>query len=409
MAARSYHDEKVGNMMKVLMVNKFLYPKGGSETYIFSLGKLLEEHGHEVQFFGLKDERNTVGNRVNSLVDSMEFADGIKKNLKAPFRIIYNGKARKDIRLVLDDFQPDVVHINNIEFHLTPSILLEIDKWRKESEKKCRIVNTTHDYQLVCPNHTMIGADQKPCEKCLDGHYTHCIQTKCLKNSTLKSALGAADAFYWKHKNVYRLVDTFICCSRFLKEKLDTQPQYRGKTVVLHNFDFVPRLNGIEKKNYILYFGRMDAIKGVDTLIEAAKRMPEKKFVFAGEGPSAEKTKSTPNIRYVGFQSGEVLYRLIAEAKLTVCPSEWYENCPFSVIEAISLGTPVAGARIGGIPELITEGKTGELFEAGDVDDMVRTIEKISDASEKYSASCSDADFETAESYYNQLMKIYGA
>lgn len=157
--------------MRILLVNKFIFPKGGAETYTFDVGKMLEEHGHEVQYFGLENEKNIVGNRVGSYVTNMDFSQGIRANLNAPFRIIYSREARKKIRAVLDDFQPDVVHLNNIQYHLTPSIILEINKWRKETKKECKIVYTTHDYQLVCPSHGMFDVNMKPCELCLDGHY----------------------------------------------------------------------------------------------------------------------------------------------------------------------------------------------------------------------------------------------
>ena len=93
--------------MRILLVNKFIFPKGGAETYTFDVGKMLEEHGHEVQYFGLENEKNTVGNRIGSYVTNMDFSQGIKANLNAPFRIIYSREARKKIRAVLDDFQPD--------------------------------------------------------------------------------------------------------------------------------------------------------------------------------------------------------------------------------------------------------------------------------------------------------------
>ena len=398
--------------MRVLIINKFLYPKGGSETYIFSLAETLRAHGHQVQFFGLRNAKNIVGNRIDALVSDMEFADGVKKNLTAPLRIIYNRQARREIRRVLDDFQPDALHVNNIEFHLTPSILLEIDQWRRQSGKSCRVVYTAHDYQLVCPSHGMFTPDRRPCEKCLDGRYSHCIRAKCIKGSALKSMLGAADAYYWRRRNVYKAVDAFICCSRFLKDKLDTQPQYSGKTVALHNFVHVPACPDVQKKDYVLYFGRLSPEKGADALLKAAERMPGQAFVFAGSGPSEAKARGIPNVRCVGFQSGAALYRLIAEARLSVCPSECYENCPFSIIESISLGTPVVGARIGGIPELIPPGQTGELFPAGDVDALVRAIQQVGAAeaaSGAYSRNCSAADFETAQSYYDRLITLYRA
>lgn len=396
--------------MRVLVINKFLYPKGGTETYTLSLGKMLEKHGHEVQYFGLKNEKNTVGNEVNALVEDMDFSTGIKNNLNAPFRIIYNFQAKKQIRKVLEKFKPDIVHLNNIQYHLTPSIIIEVNKWRKKEGKDCKIIYTAHDYQLICPSHGLFDVDLKPCEKCLDGKYIHCFNTKCLKNSRAKSLLGTLDGYFWKYSSAYSYVDKIICCSEFLKDKLDTQERFKNKTVALHNYKDINPINNIVKKDYILEFGKLSKDKGTDTLIEVAKRMPEQKFVFAGYGPSIEKMEGVSNIEYVGFKGGEELYKLIAEAKLSVCPSEMYENCPFSVIESVSLGTPVVGAKMGGIPELIEEGKTGELFEAGNVEkleDAIRKIIKTSRITEEYIKNCFGAKYETSETYYKKLMEIY--
>ena len=302
--------------MRILLVNKFIFPKGGAETYTFDVGKMLEEHGHEVQYFGLENEKNT------------DFSQGIKANLNAPFRIIYSREARKKIRAVLDDFQPDVVHLNNIQYHLTPSIILETNKWRKETKKECKIVYTTHDYQLVCPSHGMFDVNMKPCERCLDGHYIHCLQTKCLKNSRAKSLLGTLDGYMWKYSKAYSYVDAYICCSYFLKSKLDTQKRFRDKTIGLHNFKKeMPHLDNIQKKGYVLEFGHLSRDKGTDTLLEVAKKMPNTEFVFIGYGPSVDKMKDIPNVKYLGFKTGEELYRIIAEAAISVCPSFGYACC----------------------------------------------------------------------------------
>lgn len=392
------------------MINKFLYPKGGAETYTLSLGRILEKHGHEVQYFGLKNEKNTVGNAVDALVTDMDFSSGTLHNLNAPFRIIYNFQARQAIRKVLDDFKPDIVHLNNIQFHLTPSIIIETNKWRKETKHNCKIIYTAHDYQLVCPSHGLFDVNVKPCELCLDGKYKHCFQTKCVKNSRAKSLLGTIDGYFWKHNPAYSYVDAIICCSQFLKEKLDTQPQFRNKTITLHNFKDVAKVDNVEKKDYILEFGKLCKDKGTETLLEVVKRNPDKKFVFVGYGPATELMDNISNVEYLGFKSGDELNRLIAEASLSICPSEWYENCPFSVIESISLGTPVVGSRMGGIPELILEGKNGELFTAGDIEDLNYSINKILNDKtvlREYTQNCAYADYETSETYYNKLIEIY--
>lgn len=394
--------------MKILMVNKFLYPKGGAETYTLKLGAILEARGHSVQYFGLDDKKNMVGNGADSYVSPMDFSTGIRKNLTAPLRILYSVESRKKIRRVLDAFQPDVVHLNNIQFHLTPSVILEVHKYAEQTRRKVKIVYTAHDFQLICPSHGLFGPDGKICEKCLGGHYLPCLMTKCIKYSRAKSLLGMADAYLWKWSKAYSYIDTIICCSAFLKSRLDTQPRFRNKTVALHNFMDAPSQPDPEKEDYVLEFGHLSREKGTYTLLEAAKQMPEVRFIFAGYGEAVPAIQALPNGEYMGFQTGEALEALIRKAKVSVCPSEYYENCPFSVIESQTHGTPVVGARIGGIPELIQEGKTGELFTPGDPKDLVRALRKILAQPELYAGHCRFCTFETPESYYEKLMGIYG-
>lgn len=397
--------------MKILLVNKFLYAKGGAETYVFKLGDLLVDHGHKVEYFGLENAKNTVGNSVNSYVSDMDFSRVTSKNLKAPFRIIYSSEARKKIRTVLKSFNPDVVHLNNIQFHLTPSIILEINNYRKDTGKNIKIIYTAHDYQLVCPSHGMFDSDMNICEKCLSGNYTNCIIKKCVKKSRMKSILAAADAYFWKWSKAYSYIDRIICPSEFLKSKLDTQKKFADKTVTLRNFFDITEIPEVKKEKYVLEFGHLSKDKGTLTLLEAAKRMPETKFVFAGFGKAEEEIKKVPNAEYVGFKTGNELKNLIAKAACSVYPSEWYENCPFSVIESQVYGTPVIGSRIGGIPELISEGKTGLLFEAGndnDLEQKLRFILETPHKLEEFTENCKHVSFENSETYYAKLMRIYG-
>lgn len=397
--------------MKVLLVNKFLYPKGGAETYVFQLGGILTAHGHAVQYFGLDNEKNIVGNNAGAYVSNIDFNAGVRRNLAAPFRIIYSVEARKKIRQALTDFEPDIVHLNNIQFHLTPSIILEIEKYRQRTGRNVRIIYTAHDYQLICPSHGLFDTEIKICEKCLAGNYTYCFRTKCMKNSIVKSLLATFDAYWWKYSKAYYYIDKIICPSYFLKRKLDTQKRFFEKTTVLHNFIEPQKTAKVEKENYVLEFGHLSRDKGTLTLLEVAKRMPNVRFVFAGYGEAVEDIKQISNAEYVGFQTGEALKQLIQKAKCSVYPSECYENCPFSVIESQMYLTPVIGSRMGGIPELVRGGETGLLFEAGNADDLegkIRYLLETPGVLENYTDNCRRAAFETPDTYYQKLLQIYG-
>ena len=398
--------------MKVLMINKFLYPNGGSETYIFKLGEYLEKMGHEVQYFGMEHEGRCVGNRVNVYTSDMDFHGGSRlSKLTYPFKTIYSKEARVLLRKVLDDFQPDVCHLNNFNYQLTPSMILEIVKWRKERKKDCKIIFTAHDYQLVCPHHMLHNPNTHVnCEKCLGGHFINCMKGKCIHGSTAKSAIGTIEAMFWKLKGTYKYIDMMICCSKFMESKLDTNPLFATKTVAMHNFIDKVEWKDVQKKDYVLYFGRFSEEKGISTLIKVCKELPDVQFVFAGVGPLEDNIKGVANIKNVGFQKEKALEKLIREARFSIYPSEWYENCPFSVMESQMYGTPVLGANIGGIPELIQVGKTGELFESGNSTDLKEKIQRLWADKElcgKYSANCKNISFDTIDEYYEKIMKIY--
>lgn len=399
--------------MKVLMVNKFLYPNGGSETYIFEIGKKLIELGHEVQYFGMEHEGRIVSNHADSYTPNMDFHTGKLQKLLYPFKILYSTEARKKIRVVLEDFVPDVVHLNNINFQITPAILYEIRDFEKKNKKKIKVVFTAHDYQWVCPNHMMyIPTTGEICDRCLGGKYGNCAKYKCIHGSTVKSILGSVESWLYHGRKTYDLVDAIICPSRFMAEQLATDPVLKDKLVVMHNFLTAEALEVTEEKeDYILYFGRYAKEKGIETLLEVCKELPDIPFIFAGSGPLKEEVAKVSNIKDVGFYSGDALKNLISKARFSIYPSEWYENCPFSVMESQMYGTPVIGADIGGIPELIQENKTGELYESGNKEqlrDVICSLWNDKERQKEYVEGCKHIRFDNLDEYCHKLLKLYG-
>lgn len=397
--------------MRILFINKFLYPNGGSETYIFKLGEYLQTLGHEVQYFGMEHEGRCVGNTANVYTKDMDFHGGSKlSKLIYPIKTIYSSEARRKLRIVLNDFKPQILHINNFNYQLTPSIILEIQKWRKEGNE-CRIIFTAHDYQLICPNHMCNNPNTgENCEKCLGGHFFYCIKGKCIHESTIKSAIGMVEATFWKINGVYKYIDVMICCSEFMKRKMDSNELFKCKSVTLHNFVDKVEWKKTAKKNYILYFGRFSKEKGIKTLANVCKELPDVQFIFAGTGPLEDDISAIPNIKNVGFKQGKDLEMLIREARFSIYPSEWYENCPFSVMESQIFGTPVLGSNIGGIPELIQVNKTGELFESGNESELKEKIKKLWNnrkLTNEYSQNCRNVKFHDISEYGNTLIKFY--
>lgn len=369
--------------MKILMVNKFLYPRGGCETYMLKLSEELKAKGHEIEFFGMYDEKNTVGNSENLYTTNMDFhSTGIARFLY-PFKIIYSFEAYKKIGKVLDSFKPDIVHMNNINFQLTPSIIYAIKK------RNIPLVQTVHDYQMICPNHLLYSLEEaKPCERCITGSKFNCLKYSCIHSSKAKSLIGAIEAKLYSLLKTYKKVDLFVCPSKFLAEKLlSADSLYSGKTFTIHNF--------IEKKPipektdsgepYVAFASRLSIEKGVDILAKAAKLLPQIPFIIAGNGPDDECLKNIPNVKMKGFLTGDELISLIANAKVMILPSVWYENCPLNILETHSFGVPVITMNSGGMAELVEDGKTGLLIKEATPEAAAQAINKCFEDEEFYS------------------------
>ncbi len=409
--------------MKILIVNKFLYPNGGSETYIFEIGKCLEAMGHEVQYFGMEHKGRIVGNHAEVYTDDMEFHDEegtsrvkrlIRKisKLTYPFKIIYSREAAAKITRVLEDFKPDVVHLNNINFQLTPSVIEAITDYDIRNSSDIRIVYTAHDSQWVCPGHLLrVPSDGRRCFDCEGGKYMNCVRNRCIHGSRLRSILGAFEGWFYRHRSTYGLVDRVICPSAFMQSKLETHPELAGKCVTLHNFVNVEVDPAVTDQDpYVIYFGRFSEEKGIATLVEACRRLPDIRFIFAGSGPLASDIDALDNAENVGFKSGTELAGLISGAAFSVFPSECHENCSFAVMESIAYGTPIIASATGGTPELVSDGINGVLFEAGDTDGLTAQIRALWDDPQRLGLlreGCIQTHFMTVREYCEKLIGIY--
>ena len=368
--------------MKILMVNKFLYPRGGSESYMLNLGKQLEELGHRVEYFGMYDEKNTVGNSLESYTSNMDFHTGKAEKFLYPFKIIYSMEAKKKISKVLDTFKPDIVHMNNINFQLTPSIIYAIKK------RGIPLVQTVHDYQMICPNHLLYSfIENKPCERCLKGSKWNCLTHSCIHGSKIKSLLGVIESIFYGFLKTYQKVDMYICPSKFLESKLlGASDLYKGKTFTIHNFikKTQPQQKTEDNLPYIVFVGRLSKEKGVELLSDTARLLPEYRFVVAGNGPDEEVLYNSPNVELKGFLTGDELINTMANAKVLIAPSVCYENCPLSILEAHSMGIPVVTMKYGGMAELVEDGSTGILASEPTAQSLANAIKKALDNEDNY-------------------------
>lgn len=398
--------------MKVLLVNKFHYLKGGSEKYYFELGELLKSHGHEVAYFSMEDEKNISTGDKEYFVEKLDLNTGSK--LKA-FDVIYSKKNKKKMEEALDDFKPDIVHLNNFQRQLSASIINPIKK------RNIPIIYTAHDVQAICPAISMLDNNQEICEKCMGGKYSNCFKNKCNKGSTLKSLLGAIEGKYYRNNKIYTdKIDAIITPSKFYAEKFVQDGVRNEKIYPMHNYINTSEYD-ISRQNagYALYVGRLSREKGILNLISAFENIKGGKLYIAGNGPEKEnierfiKDKSlNDRIQLLGFLNKDEVKDRIRKATMIIIPSIWYENCPYSALETIAIGKPIVGANIGGIPELIIDEKTGLLYQYDDVSELTMKIEELfydNDKAEEFGNNAKKFAKEkfNKEKYYDSLMNIY--
>lgn len=333
--------------MKILLVNKFHYLKGGSEKYYFELAELLKEHGHTVAFFSMKDDKNIKTGDKEYFVEPIDLNTGSK--LKA-LDVIYSKKNKKKMEEALEDFKPDIVHLNNFQRQLSASIIKPIKK------KKIPIVFTAHDLQVICPNISMLDNNNEICEKCMKGKYINCIRKKCIKNSRLKSVLGAIEGYYYRISKIYmKKIDFIITQTKFYQNKLENDGIHKEIKTIHHFIDL--KSYNIEKKygDYIFYCGRLSKEKGILNLIEAFSKLDSNnvKMYMAGEGPERQNIEEiiqkkglTNKIKLMGHVPQEEIKKFIANSMFVVVPSIWYENGAYSVVETMATGKAVIASNI---------------------------------------------------------------
>ena len=405
--------------MKILLVNKYHYVKGGSETYHFGLAKLLESHGHKVIYFAMADERNMPCEQSGYFSENVDFnaSLGAAGKLKAGLHALYSTDAKKKIARLIEDEKPDLVHINLVHRHLTLSILDAVKKYNLP------VVHTVHDANSICLNHAMM-VDGEICDRCVREHsYDYALKHNCVKGSKLQTYLALFEAKNYARMKSYDKIDCYICPSKFYKDELELSGITHSP--VIHLTNFLPEdtryAAASDVRDYFLYFGRLSFEKGVMTLVKAYEAGGfENPLYLVGTGPLENELKEYVNsrnldgrVKFKGFQSGDALKKYISQAKCVILPSEWHENCPYSIMEAQAVGKPVIVSRIGGLPELVKDGESGffcEPFNANSLCESMRRLNTLDGGEYRKMSQCAVENAKAmydSEEYYKKLTTLY--
>lgn len=404
--------------MKILLIDVYNYNKGGAETVCFNTGKMLEEHGHKVIYFTLKWAENKPSPYSKYFPESKETRRGPFKQIKNIVNYFYHFEASKKIEQLILDEKPDIAHIHLIWGQITPSIFPVLKKYN------IPILFTVHDYRIVCPAYTFRNGKGQICEECQGQYFYKCFINICCKGSKLMSVIMAAEQYFRnKFFNPAQFIDGFIYVSNFAK---NIQEKYMPAVmnipnIILYNFStsIVHEEKNTPQDKYFLFFGRLSYEKGLKTLLAAFKDMPMCKLKIVGIGPKEEELKQyvkntyMQNVDFLGYKQGKELTELVSNAYFVIVPSEWYENNPMTIIESYSVGTPVIGAQIGGVPEIVIEGKTGFLFTSADSKDLRKIVFKANDLDNKEYMMMSSNTIKfvnenfSPQNYWDKLIRFY--
>ncbi|MEM0672041.1 glycosyltransferase family 4 protein [Dickeya oryzae] len=361
--------------MKVLLVNKFFYIKGGAETVYFQEYDRLKAAGVEVMTFSMQHENNFPSDYASYFVDNVDYhqRSGVVGAIKTAVNFIHNSQACKKLRALLHQEKPDIVHFHNIYHQLTPSLI------SVARESGCKTVLTAHDYKMICPSYTMLR-DGNVCDACVTGSVFNAFKYRCQQGSASKSLLLSLEAGWQAIARHYQQLDAIISPSEFLRDQLLRKLPHSRIDVIVNGINDDLPLDADEDDGYFLFIGRLSREKGVATLARAHQRMKNNMpLKIVGNGPLYDELVAQfPDAEFLGYkQQGEELNRLIKRARAVVVPSEYYENCSMSVLESMAFAKPVVGGRIGGIPEQIRDKVDGILFEPGNVQVLAEVLDYL--------------------------------
>jgi len=404
--------------MNIVLVNTRHFRGGGDATHTFNLAEMLRQHGHTVSFFAMQDKRNLPDPNDDLFVSNMDFREqnqhrSLAGGLRVASRAIYSREAREKFRQLLERTRPDLVHVQSLHGHLTPSVIFEAQAQRLP------VIWTLHDYKLICPNTSfIIDRTGQVCEACGTHAYYQPILKRCKKDSLLASGLASLEAYVHLWLGVRDRVGAFLAPSRFLRDKLLSRGFDPAKVHHIPNFLPDADLAGpaSPSEGYVLFMGRIEATKGMAALLVASRMAPNVRVVVAGPADeSAQRawlSQLPANVEYVGFLQGEALQRRLAGALAVVVPTICYENQPFSVLEAFARHKPVIASDLGGLPELVAHQERGLLVPPGEAEPLAEAMRWLS-AHPSQAGAMGQAAHEyvrsehSAGAHYEQLMEQY--
>jgi glycosyltransferase involved in cell wall biosynthesis len=378
--------------LKILLVHNEYGIFTGEEAVVRDIGRLLEAHGHTVISFSRS---------------SKEIPRLFLGNLRAFCCGIYNPLAGWKVRRLIQKHQPDVAHVHNLFPLISPSALTAC------KQTGIPVVMTVHNYRLICPNGLFLSHGEI-CERCTDGREYWCLFRQC--EGSFPKNLGYTLRNWAARKGRFFLdnVTVFAALTEFQKKRLVQEGYPATRINVIPNMVTAEVRESSNNRPYVGFAGRISPEKGLQTLMDAARKLPDVLFRAAGHyDRMPELPAQAPlNFKFMGHLSREVLANFYAGCRMIVLPSICFEGFPTVIPEAMLHRIPVICSRIGGLPEIVEDGVTGLLFEPGDAQDLFEKIRHLwdrPDLSRKMGQTGREKALReySPDRYYERLMVAY--
>ncbi len=352
--------------MKVLLVHGAYQQYGGEDSVVKAEAELLQSYGDEVILYG---RHNDETKNFNAFQKALFFPQSI-----------YSWKTSSEIDDVVRRARPDVAFVHNVYPLISPSVYHALHALRVPA------VQVMHNFRPFCPN-GLFYTQGKVCEACKGGNYLNAVKNRCFRGSIALSSLYGLTLGLNRMAGMVDKISGFICLTEFFKIKMREAGVPESKLFVRPNFVRAPALLADKAcgNAYALFMGRLSPEKGCWTLIHAFEQLSQVQLKIVGTGPMEQelrdyiRNKGIQNIEMLGFKAGAEKLEILRNALCLVLPSEWYENFPVTALEGFMAAKPVVASRMGGLPYIVEEGKSGLLFEAGQPGELAERIQYLVD------------------------------
>ncbi len=377
-----------GRQLRVLIAHNFYQQRGGEGSVVNAEIELLQRRGHEAELFS----------RHNDEIDQIG-------KIAAAVQAIWSVRTVTDLTNRIATFKPDVVHAHNTFPLISPSL------YSATARAGVPVVQTLHNFRLLCPQ-AMFLREGRVCEDCLGKLPWRGVMHRCYRGSAPQTAVLASMIGVHRALETYQSkVSRYIALTEFSRTKFIAGGLPGEQISVKPNFVDAPRSVEGERGGG-LFVGRLSGEKGIAVLLDALNRMPGSGVDVVGVGPEEARFRGHNGVRLHGWLEQTVILERMRAAAFLVVPSICYENFPVAIVEAFACGLPVIASRLGAMAEIVRDGETGLLFEAGNADDLAQKMAwaEANPAALREMGANARREYEakyTPETNYRQLMIIY--